>query len=150
MATIAPLHAYVGGSFCRFAEQPGVHPAISRQHGVLSLETMHDQPSTRSVQGARLGARVVCGAKRRKNLSDDLKLSDEEFEALDNQLRKEIGEEKYNELIEAAAQVLRHGQAALSTGLDGRRMRLASCCHIRVAGPCARFRRLLAYMPLLT
>ena len=51
---------------------------------------------------------MVCAAKRRDKSPDD-----DDLEALDNRLRKEIGDEKYDELVEAAAQVLMPAQAAI-------------------------------------
>ena len=43
---------------------------------------------------------VVCRAKRRAAASGD-----NDMDALDEKLRKEIGDEKYDMLVEAAAQV---------------------------------------------
>jgi hypothetical protein len=102
-AAIVPLHAfsYAGGPFCRHRERAAGRAPISHQQRTHLAGLRHGHLSTEAILRRVLpDESVVCLAKRRAAASGD-----NDMDALDEKLRKEIGDEKYDLLVEAAAQV---------------------------------------------
>ena len=103
-AAAVPLHAYsyASGLFCRHRQRAaGLPAASSHQQRTHFAGLRHGHLSTEAkFQRVWPDVSVVCRAKRRAAASGD-----NDMDALDEKLRKEIGDEKYDMLVEAAAQV---------------------------------------------
>ena len=101
-----PLHAYVAGPmpWVRLSDTSAVRRGCCAASRIGTTTRLADEqtggPKAAS-QYTRSRELSVCRAKKKKGQAED----EDDAAALDRKLRKEIGEEKYQELVDAAEQV---------------------------------------------